>query len=71
MTDEWTWRFDDVDGKPFHPEGAPNTAFPTQSDAENWLGEQWSALLDGGVEAVCMLENGEHVYGPMSLRPAE
>ena len=71
MTDEWTWRFDDVDGKPFTPEGAPGNAFPSQSDAENWLGEEWRALLNGGVEAECMLENGERVYGPMSLRPAQ
>ncbi|HEX8497166.1 MAG TPA: hypothetical protein VF661_08215 [Actinomycetales bacterium] len=62
------------------PEGGPGPeagaaaadgAFPTQSDAESWLGEEWRGLLDGGVEAVSLLENGELVYGPMSLRPVQ
>ena len=71
MSDVWAWRFEDVDGSPVTPEGAPSKGFPTQSDAENWLGEEWRALLDGGVEAVHLLENDEAVYGPMSLRPAQ
>ncbi len=71
MSDEWTWRFDDLDGGPVNPEGAPSNGFPTQSDAENWLGEEWRELLERGVEAVHLLQNGEAVYGPMSLRPAQ
>jgi len=30
-----------------------------------------AALLERGVEAVHLLQNGEAVYGPMSLRPAQ
>ena len=71
MSDVWEWRFEDVDGSQVTPEGAPSNTFPTQSDAESWLGEEWRVLLDGGVEAVHLLENGAPVYGPMSLRPAQ
>lgn len=42
--------------------------FENQADAESWLGEYFPELLDGGVESVSLLENGELVYGPMSLR---
>lgn len=68
MSDAWTWRYEDAEGGA-SPEPA-SAAFPTQSDAESWLGEEWRALLDAGVEQVVLLENGERVYGPMSLRPA-
>ena len=51
--------------------GAPSRGFPTQSDAESWLGEEWRTLLEDGVEAVHLLENDQVVYGPMSLRPAQ
>lgn len=80
MSDVWSWRFEDVDGnavpQPGSDDGAAGAgrdgaAFPTQSDAESWLGEEWRGLLDGGVEAVRLLENGEVVYGPMSLRPVQ
>ena len=40
---------------------------PTQGDAETWLGEIWRELLDAGVDAVVLLEDGREVYGPMSL----
>ena len=71
MSDMWSWQFEDVDGSPLTPERAPSNGFPTQSDAENWLGEEWRGLLGAGVEAVHLKENGQAVYGPMSLRPAE
>ncbi len=47
------------------------SGFPTQSDAENYLGESWRDLLDAGVEAVTLREADAVVYGPMSLRAAE
>ena len=40
---------------------------PTQGDAETWLGEIWRELLDAGVDAVVLLDDGREVYGPMSL----
>ena len=45
------------------------TPFPTQTDAETWLGETWKELLDGGVDAVVLWEDARQVYGPMSLHP--
>jgi hypothetical protein len=67
----WTWRYEDQSGGPLAPSGAPAEEFPTQADAESWLGEHWRVLLDSGVEQVKLLENDSVVYGPMSLRPPE
>jgi hypothetical protein len=41
--------------------------FPSQSDAESWLGEVWRELLEDGVDQVTLFEAGREVYGPMSL----
>jgi hypothetical protein len=67
----WSWRYEDHSGAVVRTGEHPAEEFPTQADAESWLGEQWRDLLDGGVEQVTLLENGVPVYGPMSLRPAE
>jgi hypothetical protein len=66
----WTWRYEDADGAPVTPEPSPGQ-FPSQSDAESWLGEEWRVLLADGVDSVYLLEDGNVVYGPMSLRPTE
>lgn len=71
----WTWRFlapdrslaTEVDDG----SGRPDAGFPTQSDAESWLGEHWRELADAGVDAVLLIEDGREVYGPMSLNPPE
>lgn len=64
----WTWRFEDAAGAEVAPDGAPTAeAFPTQSDAESWLGETWRELLAAGVHQVTLLEDGREVYGPMGL----
>lgn len=67
----WTWIFTDPAGVPVAdlPASAVLTPFPTQSDAETWLGETWKDLLDGGVDAVVLWEDDRQVYGPMSLHP--
>jgi hypothetical protein len=44
-------------------------SFPTQGDAETWIGETWRDLLDVGVTQVTLLDAGRRVYGPMGLRP--
>lgn len=68
----WTWRYEDPDAAPVVPaEVAPAESFPTQSDAETWLGEHWRELLAAGVHAVTLLENGREVYGPMGLNPPD
>ncbi|GAA3066804.1 hypothetical protein GCM10020000_58770 [Streptomyces olivoverticillatus] len=39
-------------------------------DAESWIGEEWKALLEGGVDQVRLFEDDVEVYGPMSLHAA-
>jgi hypothetical protein len=65
----WTWRYEDADGQAV-ADPAPQQ-FPSQSDAESWLGEEWRTLIEAGVDAVYLLEDSQPIYGPMSLRPAE
>jgi hypothetical protein len=64
----WTWRYEDADGRPVTEPSSGQ--FPSQSDAESWLGEEWRTLLEAGIETVYLLEDDNPVYGPMSLRPA-
>lgn len=68
----FTWRYERTDGTEVLdlPASATTEAFPSQSDAETWVGESWRDLLRDGIDAVCLLQNGEQVYGPMSLHPA-
>ena len=64
----WTWRYESSDGTQVEPAEAPaGEPFPTQSDAETWLGENWRELLSAGIDQVSLLEAGRVVYGPMSL----
>ena len=41
--------------------------FPSQADAESWIGESWPVLAEAGVVAVTLFELDRLVYGPMSL----
>jgi hypothetical protein len=70
MTDEWTWSYLDADAQAMTGETLVTTGFPSQGEAESWLGEQWRQLTDVGVEAVTLEHEGTAVYGPMSLRAA-
>jgi hypothetical protein len=54
----WRWTYD--------TSGESDT-FPSQADAEGWLGEAWQSLAADGVGAVTLMEDGRTVYGPMSL----
>ncbi len=67
MSDGWTWSYEDATGKPVEAPVTVSTSFPTQGDAESWLGEQWRELRAAGVVAVSLHEDGSLVYGPMSL----
>ncbi|MFH8572257.1 hypothetical protein [Streptomyces sp. NPDC017993] len=63
----WTWRFEKTDGTETAPAVEPEE-FTTQGDAESWVGEEWKALLDGGVDQVRLFEDGTEIYtAPMSL----
>ncbi len=66
----WTWRYETSGGAPIEREELPRASFPTQADAETWVGEAWRELLDAGVDAVVLFEDDRRVYGPMSLHPA-
>ncbi len=67
----WHWRLEDSAGAEVSPPegGAADGArgFPSQSDAESWVGEVWRDLLDEGVDQVTLFEADREVYGPMSL----
>ncbi len=66
----WTWRYENADGTVLDDvPGAATEGFPAQADAESWIGEAWRELLDHGVDAVSLLDDGRVVYGPMSLHP--
>jgi hypothetical protein len=66
----WTWRFEAADGTEVQPAVQPEE-FTTQGDAESWIGEQWKALLSGGVDQVRLFEDSAEIYGPMSLHADE
>jgi hypothetical protein len=66
----WRWRLESAEGDEVavgDPYG--DQRFPSQSDAESWVGEVWAELADRGVEAVTLLDGDRPVYGPMSLKP--
>jgi hypothetical protein len=50
-------------------DGSP--VFEDQPAAEDWLSAHWRSLVDDGVDEVTLLCDGEVVYGPMSLHPAD
>jgi hypothetical protein len=70
----WTWQLLAGDPPSSVPEPEdlrqPTGGFPSQADAETWVGEVWRDLLGQGVDAVSLYEEGRLVYGPMSLHPA-
>ena len=70
----WRWRFEDESGGEVSQAdgGAASgvTGFPSQSDAESWIGEVWRDLLEDGVHQVTLFEGDREVYGPMSLHAA-
>ncbi len=65
----WSWRYETAGGSTPSNQPERSQEFPTQSDAETWLGETWRDLLDGGIDQVSLLEDERIAYGPMSLRP--
>ena len=61
----WSWRMESTDGGTV--DGVPSERFPSQADAESWVGEIWADLAEHGVAAVTLFEHDRQVYGPMSL----
>jgi hypothetical protein len=62
----WYWEYDYAEAA---DDAAPGRSvdFPTQADAEGWVGEGWRDLRAQGVVAVTLHEDGRVAYGPMSL----
>jgi len=67
----WWWKYEPVSsgGEAGDLASDRSSEFPAQADAETWLGQEFQALLESGVEAVTLFEDEREVYGPMSLRP--
>jgi hypothetical protein len=65
----WTWRYEKADGAVVNGAGLQDAIFASQGDAESWLGENWHALLEAGVDQVTLLDDDRKEYGPMSLHP--
>ena len=65
----WTWRYEKIDGATVSSADLPEAIFASQGDAESWLGENWRALLEAGVDQVTLLDDDRKEYGPMSLHP--
>jgi hypothetical protein len=68
----WTWAYEGPDGAPAEagPDAPEQPFFPTQADAESWVGEVWRELREAGVSSVSLFEGDRKAYGPMSLDPA-
>lgn len=60
----WWWVPDRADQ---NDDSGLHRKFPTQGEAESWLGEFYPDLLDAGVGAVTLYEEERVVYGPMRL----
>ena len=58
----WTWQYESADGTATESE-----SFPSQGDAESYIGECWRELREQGITAVTLYEDGRKVYGPMPL----
>jgi hypothetical protein len=65
----WSWRLETSDGTTV--EGVATEKFPSQADAESWIGESWQDLAGQGVDQVVLREGDRQVYGPMSLHAAD
>ncbi|MVA77377.1 hypothetical protein GC722_15300 [Auraticoccus sp. F435] len=70
-TGGWHWSPGFAPGRPdaaaAYRQAGFATRFPTQAEAEAWLGEAWPELADLGVVEVTLVEGDRVVYGPMSL----
>jgi len=60
----WRWEADRDPG-----DGSLDRTFPSQGEAESWLGEFYPDLRERGVRAVSLREADRLVYGPMALEP--
>ncbi len=62
---EYTWKLRGPAGE----ELRETEPFPSQGEAEAWMGAHWSDLLDEGGESVSLMSDGKVLY-EMGLREA-
>ncbi len=62
----WSWRYEAEDGR---KDAGASEPFPSQSDAESWLGQSWRELVASGVVTAVLLEDDRVEYR-MSLLQA-
>jgi len=67
----YTWQLESSDGTVVTAPSGGTERFPSQADAESWVGEAWPDLVAEGVDQVTLLDGDRVVYGPMSLHPSE
>lgn len=63
----WTWTLVSESGADLSEVDVPQ--FEDQTEAETWIGDCFEELLERGVDAVTLLEDGAVVYSNMSLHP--
>lgn len=59
----WTWAYETTDGSVT----GRSEEFDNRGDAESWVGEAFSELLDQGIDQVRLFDGDTEIYGPMSL----
>jgi hypothetical protein len=59
----WTWTLEDSLGEV----KGRSEEFESRGDAESWVGEEFGALLEQGIDQVRLYDGETEVYGPMSL----
>lgn len=60
----WTWTLN----PPVEvPGDLADQTFPSQAEAETWMGEVWRDLAEAGVSDVTLRHADHTVYGPMPL----
>jgi hypothetical protein len=63
---EWRWIPQDSGGRDL----PPSAAFPSQEEAEAWMGREWEALLARGAEFATLVGDDDRVRYRMGLREA-
>ncbi|HEY3262095.1 MAG TPA: hypothetical protein VGJ95_17845 [Pseudonocardiaceae bacterium] len=64
----YRWQYEDASGATVD---GPGDTFDGRDEAEGWLGETWSDLLDARIDQVTLMDGDQRVYGPMSLHPPQ
>ena len=64
----WAWRYEGPNGQ---TEAGGSEPFPSQADAESWLGQCWRDLVAKGVVTAVLLEDDRVEYRMSLLRASK